>query len=495
MRVRNLFKDEMILYNHYVAGITDNSKEVKKNYVFVAIKGYKNNGYDYIADAIRNGAKTIVSDIESVKSFQNEKVNVVYCFDARLELARILKIKYQKCREMIEIISVSGTNAKTSICTLVYKYLKYLNVNVMYIGTNGVFVNDIIYKTDNTTLGIVNFYKCLECAVNNHCKYIVMEVSSQGLKECRVKYLEFDLGLLTNITIDHLDYHKTFDDYFYTKINYLNCCKKIIVNGSCDNFNDILSVLNRQDVLIYGIKNTENIKYDYFATNISLSLSESNFYLNLREECFKYYINTKLLGDFNVSNIVGFIAIIDNINQGVYLNNNIFSYLNNKIDISGRLEIIKTNKGTFIVDFAHTPDGVMKVLSFLKDVCIGKLICCMGLGGSRDATKRPIVGGIVSKFADYFIITSDNPRDEDNDVIVCDILKGINKEYQEKVIIINDRYEAIEKSYLMANENDLVAILGKGNEEEQIILNVKYKFNDIEVLKEIINRYQGEINE
>lgn len=496
IKIKDYFKEAKILNNHYIAGITDKSNEVKNNYVFVAIKGSRNNGFDYINDAIKNGAKTIVSEDERILNLNINKINFIYCIDAKLELANLLNKKYSHQCEKIKIIGVTGTNAKTSICSLVYKYLRYLGINTMYIGTNGVYLDDIIYKTKNTTLDIVNFYKCLNYAVDNNYKYIVMEVSSQGLKECRVKYLDFDIGLISNITIDHLDYHKTFDDYFYTKVNFLNCCKKVIINYSCEKYLDIIRILNHSEIYTYGIGESKYfVQPDYYATELSLSLVESNFILHTKKDHYKYYLNTTLLGEFNVSNIVAMIAIIDNLEEGKYFKNKIFSFLKQKIDISGRFEIIKSIKGNYIIDFAHTPDGIFKVLSFLRSVCAGKLIVVLGMGGNRDVSKRPIVGEIVSKFADYFIVTSDNPRDEDNDLIICDILKGINCEYNNNVIIINDRYEAIEKGYLIANEEDIVAILGKGNEEDQVIKGVSYSFNDKKVLKKIISKYQGEYYE
>lgn len=499
MKVKDLINNDMIINNHYVSGISDNSKDVMKNYIFFAILGYTHNGFDFIDEAIKKGAKTIISDdirIISVKNnYKNKKINFLYYESIKNILASILKKFNEDFRKKVKIISVSGTNAKTSITTLVYKYLRYLNINAIYIGTNGVYVNDLVYKTNNTTLGLVNLYKCIRYAALNDISYIITEVSSQGIKEGRVKYINFDIGLLTNITIDHLDYHKTFDDYFYTKINYLYSCRKVIINGSCEKFIDISNIYNKDDYLTYGIKEKEDVYFDYYANSLNLSLEESNFYLNISKDYFKYYINTSLLGSFNVSNILGFIAIIDNLDEGIYFNSNIFSFLSSNIQIDGRFEITKTNKGIFIIDFAHTPDGVFNVLSFLKRVCKGKLICCMGLGGNRDVSKRQIVGEIVSRYADLFILTSDNPRDEEQDHIVCDVLKGINLDYVNDVFIINDRYEAIKKAYLIANEQDCIAILGKGNETNQIIKGISYPFNDLKVLKEIIKDFDGVIYE
>lgn len=498
-KIKNYYSNQKINYNHYVSGITDKSKEVTKNNIFVAYKGYNNNGFDYIDEAIKNGAKTIISDDERILNLNNHSINYFYCIDAKLELARLLKIFYQEQRNKIILIGVTGTNAKTTICTLVYRYLKYINENIIYIGTNGVYTNEKTYKTHNTTLDIVNLYKCINFAANHNYKYIVMEVSSQGIKESRVKYVDFDIGLLSNITIDHLDYHKTFDDYFYTKVNFLYSCKIKIINGCCEKYREIVNSINDFNIITYGVIsndfNNQSNYYDYFASNLSLSLVESNFLLHIKKDCFKYYITTSLLGDYNISNILGMIAIIDNITNKTFLNNRIFSFLKNKIEIKGRFDVVKCTKGCFVIDFAHTPDGILKILSFLKSVTLGKLIVVLGMGGDRDRSKRAIVGEIVSRYADYFIVTSDNPRNEDNDLIICDILNGITSNYQKNVLIINDRKEAIEESYLLSSSSDVVAILGKGNEEEQIIKGIYYKFNDLDVLKKIIKKYQDDYYE
>lgn len=475
MRVEELLLQN-VKYNYEVSGISVDSRSIKKNDIFVCIKGYNFDGNDYIDEVLTKKVKTVITDNKNIyEKYKDNKINIILCEDVRRLLGEICKRFYSKYLDNITLIGITGTNGKTTVSTLIYKYYRYLGKNVSLIGTNGIYINDEYIETINTTPSILTIYNVIKKSSENGYAIVVMEVSSQGIKEGRVIDLDFDVALFTNITIDHLDYHKTFDDYFYTKLLFMSKAKVKIINKDMDRFNDAYRALDGK-VITFG-KSSKN--YRFF--NMEYDIEQTIFDLAVDDNTF--HINTSLLGEYNVYNIASFIAIIDYLDS---FNQYTLSFLNKKIIIDGRLEIINSPKGKFIIDFAHTPDGVSKVLDYLNIISSGRIITVIGMGGNRDRSKRSIVGEIVSNKSDILILTSDNPRYENPIDIIEEIKKGITNNIT--LYVEPDRRKAIKFAYDLSTNVDIIAILGKGNEPYLIIDDMKIPYNDREEVYKLINK-------
>lgn len=475
MRVEDVLFQK-VKYNYEVSGISTDSRSVKKNDIFICNKGYNYDSNDYIEEVLNKKVKTIITDNISVyNKYKEHKINLIYSIDTKKTLGEICKRFYAKYLDNITIIGITGTNGKTTVSTLVYKYYRYLGKNIALIGTNGIYINDEHIDSVNTTPDILTIYNVIKKASDIGCSIIVMEVSSQGIKEGRVIGLDFDVALFTNITLDHLDYHKTFDDYFYTKLLFMSKAKVKIINNDMDNFSETYRALDGK-VITFG-KKSSNYKF----LNMEYDIEQTIFDLLVDNNIF--HITTSLLGEYNVYNIASFIAIIDYLDS---FNQYTLSFLNKKIIIDGRLEIISSPKGKFIIDFAHTPDGVENVLKYLNIISSGRIITVMGMGGNRDKSKRPIVGEIISKMSDVVILTSDNPRFENPLDIIEDIKKGIKTNIP--VYIEPDRRKAIKLAYNLSSNVDVIALLGKGNESYLIIDDEKIPYSDREEVYKLINK-------
>lgn len=465
-----LYQDD-IIYNHKINKICVNSKQVEMNDIFIAISGLTVDGNDFISEAIRNGAKTIITE----EKCYYDDVNIVIVENARKELARILKKLYHKIMKKMTIIGVTGTNGKTTTTTLVHRYLQKLDIDALLIGSNGIFYRNIYYEGINTTPDIVIIYQAIYQAYLSGCRYVIMEVSSHAIKQMRVLGIDFYVVLLTNLTLDHLDYHGDFTDYKYTKgllINSVSEDKYVILNRDCEYYR-FFAGLAKARVVSYGSNNS-----DFLIKDVKLTDNETTFTVSFKNKSL--FINTSLMGMFNVYNIVSFIAIITAIKR--FNKQAILAFLKEKIIIPGRMEEVNYKNRKIIVDFAHTPDGIFNVLSFLKTLK-RRIILVVGCGGSRDKTKRRVVGEISVANSDYVIFTSDNPRDEDEEDIIKDIIRDIEKtNYQ----VITDRKLAIATAINISRENDIIAILGRGNEQYQIVKGEKIPFSDMEVVLENI---------
>lgn len=492
-----------VKYNYGVNGLSIDSRTIKKGDIFFCIDGSNHNGENFIDEVIDKKIKTIVTGNKQYfnnenqekelkkgtnfriyeEKFKNDKINFIYSDDVKRDLALYAKRFYNDISKKVCLVGVTGTNGKTTITTLLYKYYRYLGRNVTLIGTNGVYINDEFYSTNNTTPDIITIYEYIKKSIENNIHLVIMEVSSIGIKEARVLGLDFDIVLLTNVTLDHLDYHKTFDDYLYTKLFFLNNSKVIITNKDDPSYR-ILSRMCEKKIITYGKDNA-----DYNLINMETSLDNSYFSFCVKD--LKYQITTSLLGEYNIYNALGFISIIDNLDS---FNKYTVNFLQKKITIDGRFEVVNTKRGTFVIDFAHTPDGVSKILDLLNNLKRGKLITVIGMGGNRDRSKRKIVGGILDDKSDVVILTSDNSRDENPNNIINEICKGIRcKDLNKDLFIEVNREKAIEKAFRISTVNDIVALLGKGN-EGHIIINGRYiPFKDKEEVIKIANKLGNKI--
>jgi len=467
-----------VKYNYEVTGISIDSRSIKKNDIFVCINGYNYNANDYIDEVLSKKVRTIITDnSDYYNKYKSLKINILLVEDVKKTLAYLCNKFYQEYINKISLIGITGTNGKTTVSTLLYKYFRYLGKNIALIGTNGIYINDEYTPSVNTTPDILTIYNVIKKAVEIGCSVLVMEVSSQGIKEGRVIGLDFDISLFTNITLDHMDYHNTFDDYYYTKLLFMSKAKIKIINKDMDRYNNTLRSL---DGKIISFGKTSN---NYKISNIEYDIENTIFDLLVDDNTF--HIQTSLLGEYNVYNVVSFIAIVDVLDL---FNQYTLSFLNKKITIDGRLEIINSNKGKFIIDFAHTPDGVDKILTFLNIIRSGRIITVIGMGGNRDKSKRSIVGEILSEKSDVIILTSDNPRNENPVDIINDIKSGIVNKQKNSVYVEADRRKAIKLAYDLSGTEDIIAILGKGNESYISINDEKIPYSDREEVMKLSNR-------
>lgn len=441
-----------------------NSKLVKNGQIFVAIKGHTVDGHDYIEEAIKNGASKVIGEKDLNLSVPYEKV------DSSEEYLKDALVKeYSAEVNKLKIVGVTGTNGKTTSCYLTYEILKALDKEVAYLGTIGYYVNDEVTEVNNTTPDILSLYKILMDALEKGCEYFIMEVSSHSLSLERIKGLNLAIGGFTNLTEDHLDYHKTMDAYLNEKVKitaYLKDDGLMLLNSDDEASSKFKGFKN---YLTYGYKGDYKIiSSDIYPNHTELEFS----YLNKT-----YQVTTNLTSKFNVYNYLLALAIVNNL--GV----DIPDILNVTKDIyppKGRCETYKVGKGYAVIDYAHTPDAVEKVIKAYNELKKGKVITILGCGGDRDPIKRPIMGDIATQNSDYVIFTNDNPRTEDPEKIMHDIIKdNKNTNYE----VIYDRKSAINKGISMLDNEDILLILGKGHENYQIIGHTKYHLDDAEIVK------------
>jgi len=383
--------------------------------------------------------------------------------------AKELKQKYKKILNEMTFIGVTGTNGKTTVTTLIYKYFKYYNKKITLIGTNGIYIDNDYYETINTTPGIEKLYHIILESYNQGIRTIVMEVSSHAIDQYRIYGINFFIKAITNITQDHLDYHKTFRKYKKTKLKFLKN-SIILINDEIK----YLKLNPLRKIYKYGMRNS------YFnMSNLFINEDGLKFKLNINNK--SYVIKSNLLGKFNCYNVLLFISILYLLGEFDY--NKLDNFLNQNIKIDGRMEVFKYNNKSIIVDYAHTPDGMEKVLEYVDEIYKKDIVVVFGCGGNRDKYKREIMGDIASLYADYLILTNDNPRDEDEASIISDILKGVTTKYK----VIMNRKDAIDYGIYLLNSYDVLVVLGRGNEQHIKVNDKLIAFNDIEYIKGLIN--------
>ena len=446
------------------------SRKIKKGQTFIAIKGKNIDGHDYINDAIKNGAKKIIAEKDVICD-----VSVVKVSDTKKYLENELINKYGKYFNDLTFIGVTGTNGKTTTCYLTYQMLNNLGFKAAYIGTLGFYCLNEKEELKNTTPDILTLYKLIYKAKNKGCTHIVMEVSSQSLEEERIKGINFSTIAFTNLTQDHLDFHKSMDNYLNAKLKILDYLKKdasIIVNNDDKYAKEFIN--DKYNVTTIGYKNSSDIKIDDASFNLN------NTIIKFSEKNIEKEVKTNLISKFNVYNFLTCYSILKSLNIDEH---KIINETKNIFPPKGRCEIIDVNNGIAVIDYAHTPDAVLKVIKSFLELKKNNIITIVGCGGNRDPLKRPIMGDISCKLSDYVIFTNDNPRFEDPKKIINDIIKNLNyKNY----IVIYDRKEAIEKGISLMNDNDILLILGKGHENYQIIGNEKKYFDD----SKVVNQYK-----
>ena len=445
-----------------------NSRLVKPGDTFVAIKGSVVDGHNYVEDAIKNGATTVVVSNKVKYNVKTIKVKNTSKF-----LKDYLVKKYAKEFKDLKIIGLTGTNGKTTTAYMTYQLLRKIGVNVAYIGTIGFYYNDEFEKTLNTTPDILTLYKYLFKAKEHNCKIVVVEASSIGLQEGRLAGLKFHAAVFTNLTHDHLDYHKTMKQYMIAKLELFRNLKKY---GTA-----IVNIDNRYGKFFVTKKRT--ITYGFKEATIRCKKHDNAFSkFSYTYEGKTYELQSPLFGKYNIYNIMASIGILLNLGIDIEKINENYPLLDPP---KGRINIIDYNTNKIIIDYAHTPDGMKQVLTSASKLTNGKTYVVFGCPGNRDRAKRPLMAKIANKYSDHFIITNDDPHYEDEMQIINDAIKGLDSD---KYDIIIDRKKAITKGIKLLKNNDTLLILGKGHEDAIIIKDKEIPHNDEKHVHEVIGK-------
>lgn len=473
------YKDLINFKNIDITGISYNSKTTKKGDIFVCLVGEHTDGHEYAKSAIENGAVALLVEREL-----DVKVPQVVVSSTRHKIADIADRFYSSPSEGLNLIGITGTNGKTTVTHLIQKIFEENHQKCALIGTLGYKLSsDGEYRDAKHTTpqapelqATLRMIKDVEKIDN-----VVMEVSSHALDQNRVGGCRFNGAVLTNLTQDHLDYHITMDNYFEAKALLFKGLKEgnfAVINADDNYAERFLSVVPEGvKKYTYGVKNNA----DVMAKNIDFSMNGAEFTLVTKDR--EYPVNLHMNGMFSVYNVLA--AVTTAIALGIDVQTSLKALQNVK-GVAGRFEVV-VKKPLVIVDYAHTPDGLENVLNSAREITPkdGRLICLFGCGGDRDATKRPKMGAIAEKIADKIVITSDNPRSEDPQQIITDIIAGLKSVAAEKVTVEPDRGKAIELLKTIANNNDVVVIAGKGHEDYQILKDRTIHFDDREQARKV----------
>ncbi len=453
------------------------SRQVTKDDLFVAVRGTITDGHQYIETAITKGATTIVC--EEVPENINQDITILQVPDSGKALSLLAANFYGNPSREMKVVGVTGTNGKTTIATLLYNLFEKAGYKSGLLSTVENYIHTAVIPSTHTTPDPIQIQSLMRQMVETGCDYCFMEVSSHAIKQERIAGIDFNGGIFTNITHDHLDYHKTFKDYLYTKKRFFDDLPQTafaIINN--DDINSKIMVQNcRAKTYSYSLFSP----VDFHAKILQTDFTATHILLNNRE------VWVKLIGKFNIANLLaiyGAATLLGLSEEETLLH---LSELN---PVKGRMEtiLLKDNK-TVVIDYAHTPDALKNILEVLNDIETKgeNIITVFGAGGNRDKTKRPEMGEIAAKLSSKIIITSDNPRNENPETIIEDIFAGIPIEKRKNTLTITDRKSAIKTAIMMANENDIILIAGKGHEDYQEIKGVKHHFSDKETVEEIIN--------
>lgn len=457
--------------------ITCDSRTVAPFSIFFAVKGAKLNGLDYIPQAIQQGAVCIVKDADQRAPEIPKNICVLEVDDVRSFLNKMVHRFYHDPSSRLSCVGITGTNGKTTTTYLMESVFKAAQKSCGIVGTINCRFGHQMIPLNNTTPNLFDLCSYLSQMEQAGCNCCAMEVSSHALDQGRVDGVDFRVGVFTNLTQDHLDYHRDMENYFLAKaklFSSLSTTAVAVVNID-DAYGKRLMTLTKAKVLSYGLKE----KSFATATNIQLGLHETSFVLTLGSDQCR--ITTKLIGTYNIYNILAASAAchalgikVEDIRQGI----------ENMVRVPGRLELVDCGQSfSVFVDYAHTDDALKNVLENIRTVKKTRIILVFGCGGDRDKTKRAKMGRVASDLADFSILTNDNPRSENPQEIVEKIVTGFS---HDRYLIILNRKDAIARALAMAQPNDVVLIAGKGHENYQIIKDQKMNFDDREVAREIL---------
>ncbi|WP_430400129.1 UDP-N-acetylmuramoyl-L-alanyl-D-glutamate--2,6-diaminopimelate ligase [Flavobacterium sp.] len=458
--------------------ITFDSRAVELNDVFVAIKGSHSDGHDYIEKALSLGATVVICEFFP-KVIVNG-VTYIQVNNTNEALAFIAANYYQNPSQQLKLVGVTGTNGKTTIASLLYQMFKNAGYKVGLLSTVKIMVDETEYKATHTTPDSLTINRFLEEMVELGCEFCFMEVSSHGIHQKRTEALEFTGGIFTNLSHDHLDYHNSFAEYRDVKKTFFDqLSKSAFAITNVDDKNGAIMLQNTKARKVsYALKSYA----DYNAQILENQFTGLLLKINSNE------VWSKLIGSFNAYNLLAIFAT--SIELGIE-EQEALRLLSNLESVSGRFQyIISKGKVTAIVDYAHTPDALENVLNTIENIRTKneQLITVVGCGGDRDKTKRPLMAKIASNLSDKVIFTSDNPRTEDPNVIIEEMEQGVEPHNFKKTMSISDRKQAIKAACQLANENDIILIAGKGHETYQEINGVRHDFDDMFIVKEMLNQ-------
>ncbi len=466
--------------NVAINAIQFDSRKIGKDNLFVAVRGTVSDGHKYIDDTITAGAIAVLC--EEIPVSINEKITYVKVKDTSAALGIIASNFYDNPSEHIKLVGVTGTNGKTTTVTLLFNLFKKLNYKVGLLSTVKNQINNDVLASTHTTPDAIELNALLRDMVNKGCTHCFMEVSSHAVVQNRIAGIHFTGGVFTNITHDHLDYHKTFDEYIKAKKGFFDSL------GS-----DAFALTNKDDANgNIMLQNSKAEKKSYSLCGMAdyrcrvIENQFSGLHLNIDNQ----EVWSKLIGSFNAYNLLAVYATAVLLKED---KTNVLTTLSSLSSVEGRFQYVRSDNGIIgIVDYAHTPDALVNVLKTIGDIRTGneQVITVVGCGGDRDVAKRPLMAKIACDLSNKVILTSDNPRSEEPAAIIKDMQKGVDAVNNKKTISITERSEAIKTACSYAKQGDIILVAGKGHEKYQEVKGVKHAFDDMELLKENLKLFE-----
>lgn len=452
-----------------ISSVTDDTRKVTEGSLFVCVRGGSFDGHDAAAEMLEKGAAAVVCERDLGLGDRQ-----ILTDNSRRLYGKLCAAWFGHPERKLKMIGVTGTNGKTTITSVIKHILMYTGHKTGLVGTIQNEIGDEVLHTENTTPMAFDFMALLDRMVKSGCEYVVMEVSSFGLVQNRIGSSHFDIALFTNLTQDHLDYHKDMEDYYQAKKLLFDVCDTAVCNIDDEYGRRLYSEITCEK-LTFSVKESAA----YYADGIKIKPTGSSFWLCRGSK--SRLIKTPVPGLFNVSNITAAIAVCDK--AGIPADKVIEAIAAYK-GVKGRCEVIPTGRDfTVICDYAHTPDALVNILRSVREYTGNRLICLFGCGGNRDSSKRPKMAASAAEYADRLIVTSDNPRNEDPIDIINDILVGLEGK-DVPYDVVADRREAIYHALKIAEKGDVIVLAGKGHEEYQIIGSEKKHFDEREVVAE-----------
>lgn len=459
-----------------IKGVNIDSRKIENGHLFIAMKGTQVDGHKFISKAIELGAVAIL--LEDMPEVLDDKVTYIQVASTEEDAGKVATMFYGDPSHKLKLVGVTGTNGKTTIATLLYRMFREFGYKVGLLSTVCNYINDEEYPASHTTPDPIELNCLLAKMVDEGCEYAFMECSSHAIHQHRIGGLDFVGGIFTNLTRDHLDYHKTFENYRNAKKMFFDgLSKNAFAITNADDKNGMIMVQNtKATVKTYSIKRMADFRAKILECHFE------GMYLEIDGK----EVGVQFIGKFNVSNLLAVYGAAIMLGKKP---EEILIAMSTLKSVNGRLEPIQSPEGfTAVVDYAHTPDALENVLNAIHDVLDGKgghVITVCGAGGHRDKGKRPLMAQEAVKQSDTVILTSDNPRNEEPQAIIDDMLAGLDTTQRKKVLTIVDRKEAIRTAAMMAKKGDVILVAGKGHENYQEINGVKHHFDDHEVIREI----------